>query len=100
MKDHILVQGEIIKKLQNALMNLNIFSRTAGPISTKFGTKRFWMNGFNVQQIRTSQFLRKEIIISCPNVFIDWNCLSDKRCGPYGFLFCRCFFLFSLVFFA
>ena len=50
MKDHALLQGEIIKKKRKFIGEIKkiFFSRTTGPISTKLGTMHPWMKGIQV----------------------------------------------------
>ena len=47
LKEQAFSQVEIIK-IENILTKFKIFSRTTGPISTKFGTKHPWVKGIQI----------------------------------------------------
>ena len=83
------------------------FFTTSGPISTKHGTTHLWETGIHLETRKDYSVLKEEIIsiffryqrygkiISCANMFINWNCFSVERCGPWVF----CLPIYFLYFF-
>ena len=102
-----------IAKLHSIWQNFKIFfSKTTGPISTKLVTKHSWLKGTYVFFVFVFVFYKYMtsgdnvvftlnqyygIIITLRKCWIDWNCFSCARCGPWS-SYCVCCSVVNLQF--